>query len=186
VEVVLHAQPVGGTRKKDRTWPGVRPKRQRSIVEIRARIVSRCVVRDDRPVSVAQAAAVASLAHERRDGSGYHRRLASSSVPILARILAAADVYQALISERPYRAALTADAAAAELRREVTAGRLDSDAAGAVLAAAGHSAKAAGVHSRRGDLPAGLSMREVEVLRLLARGLTNKEIAQSSCAASPS
>src|SRR6266516_2202080 len=56
----------------------------------------------------------------------------SAAIPMLratARILAAADVYQALIETRPHRAALTAEAAADELRREVAAGRLDGDAA---------------------------------------------------------
>ena len=65
----------------------------------------------------------------------------------------------------------TADEAAAELRAEVRAGRLDGEAVEAVLGAAGHRVP------RRREGPAGLTPREVEVLRLLARGLSNKEIA---------
>jgi DNA-binding NarL/FixJ family response regulator len=73
---------------------------------------------------------------------------------------------------RAHRGERTADDAAAQLRAEVAAGRLDAEAADAVLAAAGHRVR------RRREGPAGLTPREVEVLRLLAQGLSNKEIAE--------
>lgn len=44
--------------------------------------------------------------HERWDGSGYPRGLAGEAIPLLARVLAVADVYDALTSERPYRAGM--------------------------------------------------------------------------------
>ncbi len=40
--------------------------------------------------------------HERHDGSGYPRRLSGDEIPIFARMIAITDVYDALISERPY------------------------------------------------------------------------------------
>jgi HD-GYP domain-containing protein (c-di-GMP phosphodiesterase class II) len=116
--------------------------------------------------------AIAALAHERLDGSGYHRRLPANAVPIAARLLAAADAYHAMTEARSHRPALSPQQAADQLNREAAAGRFDRDAVAAVLAAAGHRLAPA-----RTSYPAGLSEREVEVLRILARGRTNKEIA---------
>jgi HD-GYP domain-containing protein (c-di-GMP phosphodiesterase class II) len=121
--------------------------------------------------ALAPLAAIAVAHRERLDGSGYPRRLAGSAVPRLARILGAADAYQAMREPRPYRPPHSLDQAANELRADVKAGRLDAEAVEAVLGAAGHK-----VSRRRGG-PAGLTRREIEVLRLLARGLSNKEIA---------
>jgi PAS domain S-box-containing protein/putative nucleotidyltransferase with HDIG domain len=60
--------------------------------------------------------------HERWDGSGYPRHLAGEQIPLAARIFAVVDVWDALISDRPYRKALT-KAAAAEFVR-VNSGKL--------------------------------------------------------------
>jgi HD-GYP domain-containing protein (c-di-GMP phosphodiesterase class II) len=108
---------------------------------------------------------------ERLDGSGYPRGLPGNAISPLARILGAADAYQAMREERPHRAALPATTAAEELRESVRAGHLDADAVDAVLVAAGHRVP------RRHDGPAGLTNREIEVLKLLALGLSNKQIA---------
>lgn len=45
--------------------------------------------------------------HERWDGAGYPDRLSGEAIPLLARLFALCDVYEALISDRPYRGALT-------------------------------------------------------------------------------
>ena len=117
-------------------------------------------------------ASIAVQHRERLDGSGYPRGLSGAAITQHARIVGAADAYQAMREPRPHRPARSADDAAAELRSEVRAGRLDGDAVEAVLGAAGHRVR------RRREGPAGLTQREVEVLQLLARGLANKEIAE--------
>ncbi|OEF98428.1 HD domain-containing phosphohydrolase [Desulfuribacillus alkaliarsenatis] len=48
----------------------------------------------------------ACLHHEKLDGSGYHRQYDASKIPPEARIIAIADVFQAIVSDRPYRAGL--------------------------------------------------------------------------------
>jgi HD-GYP domain-containing protein (c-di-GMP phosphodiesterase class II) len=53
--------------------------------------------------------------HERWDGTGYPKGLGGEEIPLLARIFAAVDVFDALTSERPYKKAWTEAAALAEL-----------------------------------------------------------------------
>jgi putative two-component system response regulator len=55
--------------------------------------------------------------HERYDGSGYPDRLAQEAIPLGARILAVADAFDAMTSERPYRGALGLDFALEEIER---------------------------------------------------------------------
>ena len=120
---------------------------------------------------LARLGAVAAQHHERLDGSGYPRGLTAGDITPAGRILAAADSYHARREPRPHRPAQSAEQAASELRADVHAGRIDGDAAQAVLAAAGHKA------GKRREWPAGLTTREVDILRLLAQGMSNKEMA---------
>lgn len=61
---------------------------------------------------------IALTHHERWDGSGYPRGLAGEAIPLAGRIVAVADVFDALTSERPYKAAWPAEAALAEIARQ--------------------------------------------------------------------
>lgn len=117
-------------------------------------------------------ALLAASDHERVDSSGYPRMSLVPNSGIPARILAAADVFAALTEDRPYRPAFAPEQAARMLHDEAARGRLDREAADAVLAARGLLRK-----GERPRLPGGITERELEVLRLLARGLVDKEIA---------
>jgi DNA-binding CsgD family transcriptional regulator len=124
-----------------------------------------------RPAVLGRIGAVAALAHERADGSGYHRGLGGAAVPMTGRILAAACAYRAMLEPRAHRPAHPAKAATSLLRGEVRDGRLDADAVDAVLSAAGVGER------RRPTGPAGLTPREVEVLVLIARGAATGDVA---------
>src|SRR5216684_2716558 len=125
-----------------------------------------------RVARLAPLATLAGMHHERVDGSGYHRGSQRPDIPAPARVLAAADVYQAMTQPRPHRQARSRDEAAEILRAEARAGRLDVYAVDDVLTEAGHQSQPI-----RRAWPAGLSEREVEVLRLICRGGTKKQAA---------
>jgi HD-GYP domain-containing protein (c-di-GMP phosphodiesterase class II) len=122
--------------------------------------------------SLSELADMASATQERLDGSGYPRGLSGAAISAAARLLAAADVYQAMREARPHRPAISNENAAEQLRGEVRQGRLDGPAVEAVLAAAGHRPQ------RTIEAPADLTARELDVLRLIARGRTSAETAR--------
>jgi HD-GYP domain-containing protein (c-di-GMP phosphodiesterase class II) len=111
---------------------------------------------------------VATKHEERIDGSGFPRGLAGAALTAQDRLLSVAVAYYQLLERRSDRPALEPGSAASQLRREARAGRLDTESVEAVLAAAGHRV------ARRSE---GLTAREVEVLRLVAQGRSNREIA---------
>jgi DNA-binding CsgD family transcriptional regulator len=115
---------------------------------------------------------VATAHHERLDGSGYYRGLPGPTLSVPARILASADTYHAKTERRPHREALTPDGAAAHLRSEAEAGRLDEAAVEAVLVAAGQPTVPRAAATR-------LTPREAEILGQVALGSSMREIARA-------
>jgi HD-GYP domain-containing protein (c-di-GMP phosphodiesterase class II) len=81
-------------------------------------------------------APVAAAHHERLDGSGYPDGLTAEELTMPMRLLAVADVYEALTSERPYRAAMRSEQALEIIRRE--APRALDDVAASALASLVH------------------------------------------------
>jgi HD-GYP domain-containing protein (c-di-GMP phosphodiesterase class II) len=98
----------------------------------------------ERAPCFAEIAQVAANHHERIDGSGYPRGLAGAQLDLPMRVLAVADVYEALTAERPYREALPAERALAIVAEEVPA-RLDRTAFEALETYAGADPLAPGV-----------------------------------------
>jgi HD-GYP domain-containing protein (c-di-GMP phosphodiesterase class II) len=126
-----------------------------------------------RPEPLRRVGLVASMHHERMDGSGYHRAVSGAVLTNPCRILAVADAYHAMCQPRPYREPLSPAQAAGEIRADVAAGRLDPVTAQALLEVAGHERRAI-----RSAGPSSLTPREREVLAFLAVGETNKAIAR--------
>ena len=120
---------------------------------------------------LAELASIAGFHHERLDGSGYHRGSAAPQLDSKARLLAAADVYHAMCEPRPHRRAFTGEEAAQALTEQARRGLFDRESVAAILEVAGHSTPSI-------EWPAGLTEREVEVVRLLVRGMQTKQVAR--------
>jgi HD-GYP domain-containing protein (c-di-GMP phosphodiesterase class II) len=88
--------------------------------------------------------------HECIDGSGYPLGLSGEAVTLEARIIAVADVLDALISHRPYKEAWTIEAALAELDRLVAIGKFDADC---VAAIGKHCQEVLAIRDRFSDVP---------------------------------
>ncbi len=77
---------------------------------------------------------IVELHHEALDGSGYPHGLRGEDIPLEARVVAVADVFDALTSERHYKPAWTFDNAFEELQRMADSGKLDPRIVGILLA----------------------------------------------------
>lgn len=80
-------------------------------------------------------AAIAGAHHEKLDGTGYPDRLTAQQLPVEARIIAVADVYGALIEDRPYRPGMSHEAALEIMFRDIPY-KLDADCCEALMATA--------------------------------------------------
>jgi putative nucleotidyltransferase with HDIG domain len=69
----------------------------------------------------------AAYHHEEPDGNGYPFHLAGGTLPLEARILRVADIFQAMAQDRPYRAGLPAEAVSEFLTQLVDKGRIEAD-----------------------------------------------------------
>jgi len=106
---------------------------ERRVVETHTEL-GRSILADSREPLLQLGAEIAWTHHERFDGEGYPRRLAGDAIPLAGRIVAVADVFDALVSDRVYRPALRVDQVVAVMRAE-RGSQFDPDALDALLTA---------------------------------------------------
>jgi HD-GYP domain-containing protein (c-di-GMP phosphodiesterase class II) len=131
--------------------------------------------------SVPELEAVAELVgahHERMDGKGYHRSLRGSQIPMGARIIAVADRYDELCHEMPGHPAMESTEALDLMAQEVDAALSPDAFDGLVHALEGDDHPQRHRTSRR-QWPVGLTDREVDVLRLIAKGMNRAQVADA-------
>lgn len=69
----------------------------------------------------------AAYHHEEPDGTGYPFRLSAETLPLEARILRVADIFQAMVQDRPYRAGLSAESVRGFMEELICAGRIERE-----------------------------------------------------------
>ena len=94
------------------TKPGRLNDLEREIIKTHCKVANDLLINIEFPYPVAE---IIFQHHERMDGSGYPRGLKGDNIAIEARIIGAADVMDAMVSYRPYRAAPGVDAAMEEI-----------------------------------------------------------------------
>ena len=113
------------------THPGPLDPTQRALMERHTHIGS-WILGESKVPELALAASIATSHHEWWDGSGYPDRLAGSAIPLGARIVAIGDVFDALVSDRPWRDPMDIDEAFA-LLRSGSGGQFDPSLVSVVL-----------------------------------------------------
>jgi putative two-component system response regulator len=97
--------------------PGLLDDDERAIIKTHAEIGAR-ILRGSASDLIRLAAQIAECHHERWDGAGYPKGLSGEAIPLCARIVAIADVFDALTTERPYKKAVPVAGALAILEAE--------------------------------------------------------------------
>lgn len=129
-ELLLMASPLHdigkiGTPDHILLKPGRLTPEEFEIMKLHTVIGHRILAHSDSPILQA-GAQIAISHHEKFDGSGYPHGLKGRAIPLFGRIVAVADVFDALTSERPYKRAWELDRATA-LIRESRGGHFDPD-----------------------------------------------------------
>jgi putative nucleotidyltransferase with HDIG domain len=96
--------------------PGALTLEERRLMERHSEIGERILAKVD---DYAEIAAIVRHHHERFDGNGYPDSLARDEIPLLSRVIAVADAYNAMTSDRPYREAMPSRVARLRLAQAV-------------------------------------------------------------------
>jgi putative two-component system response regulator len=120
-ELLLHVAPmhdIGKIGIPDRVLlkPGRLDADERAIIETHCDI-GRKIIGTHTSNLLKASASVAYTHHEKWDGSGYPEGMPGAEIPLFSRILAVADVFDALTSERPYKKAWTVEEAVTEIKK---------------------------------------------------------------------
>jgi putative two-component system response regulator len=97
--------------------PGPLDEEEWKVMRCHPRIGAEIIGEHDSPL-LKSALTIALTHHEKWDGSGYPRQLRGEEIPLIGRIVAVVDVFDALTTERPYKKAWTVEDALALIQRE--------------------------------------------------------------------
>lgn len=122
IELILNASPmhdIGKIGIPDNILgkPGRLNAQERAIMEQHTIIGAKIIGEHENPL-LDMARTVALTHHEKWDGTGYPHGMKADNIPIVGRIVAVADVFDALVSKRPYKEAWSFERAVAVIKKE--------------------------------------------------------------------